>query len=51
MKYDIIFYVAYPYYYPHFLPIEKELALQGMYTHYVLSYKQNTSLMKKDWNI
>ncbi len=47
MKYDVVFYVAYPYYYPHFLPIAKVLAQEGMNVHYVLSDKQNTPLMKK----
>ncbi|MEA1879408.1 MAG: CDP-glycerol glycerophosphotransferase family protein [Campylobacterota bacterium] len=46
MKYDVVFYVAYPYYYPHFLPIGKALNSAGLNVHYVLSTKQNTVLME-----
>jgi CDP-glycerol glycerophosphotransferase (TagB/SpsB family) len=44
---DVIFYVAYPYYFPHFLPISKELESQKYSVVYVLSGKQNTQLMEK----
>lgn len=47
MKYDLVFYVSYPYYYPHFFPIEKALKDAKMKVHYVLSDKQNTELMIK----
>ena len=43
----VIFYVKYPYYFPHFLPISKELINQGHEVHYLLSEKQNTQLMIK----
>ena len=43
---DVVFYVAYPYYFPHFLPISRELEKEGMSVHYLLSDKQNSSLMK-----
>lgn len=44
---DVVFYVAYPYYYPHFLPISKMLESQNYTVQYVLSTKQNTPLMEK----
>ena len=47
MMYDVVFHVDYPYYYPHFLPIGKVLSQQGMHVHYVLSDKQNTTLITK----
>lgn len=47
MKYDLVFYVQYPYYYPHFLPISKEADKHGLKTIYVLSTKQNTELIVK----
>lgn len=47
MKYDVLFYVAYPYYYPHFLPIGKVLASKNMAVLYVLSNKQNTPLIQQ----
>ncbi|MDQ7086182.1 MAG: hypothetical protein Q9M36_15290 [Sulfurovum sp.] len=43
---DVVFYVAYPYYFPHFLPIGKALLREGLKIHYVLSCKQNTVLME-----
>lgn len=43
---DVVFYVAYPYYFPHFLPISRELEKEGMSVHYLLSDEQNSSLMK-----
>lgn len=47
MKYDIVFYAAYPYYFPHFLPISKELISQKYNVLYILSDKQNSKLMQK----
>jgi CDP-glycerol glycerophosphotransferase (TagB/SpsB family) len=47
MKYFAAFYVAYPYYFPHFMPIYNELKKRGYSVHFVLSDKQNSSLMKK----
>lgn len=47
MLYDVVFYVAYPYYYPHFLPIYKILEENSMSVHFVLSKKQNTKIMQK----
>jgi len=44
--YDVVFYVAYPYYFPHFLPISKELERGGKKVLYILSDKQNTQLME-----
>ncbi len=46
-KYYVTFYVAYPYYFPHFLPIAKVLATRGHLVHFVLSDKQNSTLMKQ----
>lgn len=45
--YDAVFYVQYPYYYPHFLPISRELEKQGKSVKYILSDKQNTKLITK----
>ncbi len=45
--YDLVFYVQYPYYYPHFLPVSKEAEKNGLKTIYVLSTKQNTELITK----
>lgn len=48
------FFVAYPYYFPHFLPISEELQRRGLDVHYVLSNTQNTALMEtiaKDNNL
>ena len=42
---DVVFYVAYPYYYPHFLPISKMFESQNYTVRYVLSTKQNTQIM------
>lgn len=47
MQSSVVFYVAYPYYYPHFLPIGKALEKEGISIHYVLSDKQNTEVMVK----
>ncbi len=44
--YFALFYVAYPYYFPHFLPIAVELKNRGYDIHFVLSDKQNNTLMK-----
>ena len=44
---DVVFYVAYPYYYPHFLPISKMFESQNYTVQYVLSTKQNTQLMEE----
>ncbi len=46
-KYFATFYVAYPYYFPHFLPISKELIRRGYSIYFVLSNKQNSQLMEK----
>ncbi len=43
---DVLFFVAYPYYFPHFLPISQELEKQGMSFCYVLYEEQNVELMK-----
>ncbi len=45
--YDVLFYVAYPYYFPHFTPIADVLHRRGYRTHFVLSEKQNTPLMER----
>ncbi len=45
--YDAVFYVAYPYYFPHFLPISQELKRRGKKCLYLLSDKQNSVLMEK----
>jgi len=44
--YYAIFYIAYPYYIPHFLPISKYLSSKNKKVLYVLSDKQNSSLMQ-----
>ena len=41
----VAFYVQYPYYFPHFLPIGKELEQQGYKVIYILSEKQNIQNM------
>ncbi len=46
-EYFAIFYVAYPYYFPHFLPIYLELKRRGYKTLFVLSDEQNSDLMQK----
>ncbi|MCI0500695.1 MAG: CDP-glycerol glycerophosphotransferase family protein [Epsilonproteobacteria bacterium] len=47
MNTDVVFYVAYPYYFPHFLPISKELEKQNFRVKYVLSDTQNSEVMEK----
>ena len=42
----IYFYVAYPYYFPHFLPISKVFSAKGHEVLYVLSTKQNSQNMQ-----
>ncbi len=44
---DALFYVAYPYYFPHFIPISQEMQRQGMSIRYVLCEKQNIQLMEQ----
>ncbi len=44
--YFALFYTAYPYYFPHFLPIYQELKKRGYGVHFVLSDKQNNTLME-----
>jgi len=44
---DVLFYVAYPYYFPHYLPISQQLKKQGVSCCYVLHEAQNVELMKK----
>ncbi len=46
-QYYAVFYIAYPYYIPHFLPISEYLISQNKKVLYVLSDKQNSSLMEK----
>jgi len=46
-SYKLAFYVAYPYYFPHFLPIFREAEKRGWSTLFILSEKQNSSLMRK----
>ncbi|MEA2100198.1 MAG: CDP-glycerol glycerophosphotransferase family protein [Campylobacterota bacterium] len=43
---NIYFYVAYPYYFPHFLPIGKVFQEKGDNVKYILSSKQNSDNMK-----
>jgi len=45
-QFDAVFYVAYPYYFPHFLPIHEYWISQGKQTLFVLSEKQNPELME-----
>ncbi len=45
MNYDVVFYVQYPYYYPHFLPIAAALKKENLTIHFVLSKEQNTALI------
>ncbi len=47
MSIDVVFYVLYPYYFPHFLPISKELEKQNYQVKYVLSDTQNNEVMEK----
>lgn len=42
----IFFYVAYPYYFPHFLPISKVFKANGNEVIYILSDKQNSDNMR-----
>jgi CDP-glycerol glycerophosphotransferase (TagB/SpsB family) len=42
----IYFYVAYPYYFPHFLPISKIFSAKGHQVIYILSTKQNSDNME-----
>ena len=41
----VYFYVAYPYYFPHFLPISRVFEMEGHEVTYILSDKQNSSNM------
>jgi len=43
----IYFYVAYPYYFPHFLPIGKVFTQKGHEVTYILSTKQNSKNMEE----
>ena len=43
---DVVFYIAYPYYFPHFLPISRELIKKGKKVKYILTTKQNSKLLK-----
>ena len=47
MNYFSTFYVAYPYYFPHFLPIYEELKRRGLAARFVLNDSENPSLMKE----
>jgi CDP-glycerol glycerophosphotransferase (TagB/SpsB family) len=42
----VYFYVAYPYYFPHFLPISKVFDSNGWESFYILSDKQNSKNME-----
>ena len=44
---NIYFYVAYPYYFPHFIPISKVFIENGHNVVYILSSKQNSSNMEQ----
>ena len=46
-QYYMVFYVGYPYYFPHFLPISKYLKIQNKKILYILSDKQNTAIMER----
>jgi len=46
-QYDAIFFVAYPYYFPHFLPIHNYFLTQGKTTLFILSDIQNNELMEQ----
>jgi CDP-glycerol glycerophosphotransferase (TagB/SpsB family) len=46
-KLSIGFYVAYPYYYPHFLPISELFTKYGHEVTYILSSKQNSNNMQE----
>ena len=43
----MVFYVAYPYYFPHFLPISQYIGSQDKKILYILSDKQNTAVMEQ----
>lgn len=43
----ILFYVQYPYYFPHFLPIARFMENENIAVHFILSKSQNKNLMKK----
>jgi len=45
--YNIYFYVQYPYYFPHFLPISKIFTKEGHNVLFVLSDKQNSDNMEE----
>jgi CDP-glycerol glycerophosphotransferase (TagB/SpsB family) len=47
LKFFAVFYVAYPYYFPHFLPISRELVKRGHKVHYVLNAEENSTLMER----
>ena len=44
---EIYFYVAYPYYFPHFIPISKVFIENNYNVTYILSNKQNSSNMEQ----
>lgn len=46
MPYNVYFYVAYPYYFPHFLPIGKIFQENNHNVTYILSEKQNSQNMQ-----
>ncbi len=46
-NYFVAFYVQYPYYFPHFLPIYQELKKRDKKVLFVLSNRQNSTLMEK----
>ena len=43
----VLFYIAYPYYFPHFLPIGRVLEERGDQVRYILSTQQNSELMEE----
>ena len=47
MRFNIYFYVAYPYYFPHFLPIGKVFQKHNHNVTYILSDKQNSKNMEE----
>lgn len=46
-KLKVYFYVAYPYYFPHFLPLSEFFEQNGHETLYILSNEQNSQNMEK----
>jgi CDP-glycerol glycerophosphotransferase (TagB/SpsB family) len=53
-KLTVLFYVEYPYYFPHFLPISEVFSMYGHRIKYILSSKQNSKNMEtiaKKYNI